>query len=303
MLNEPEASPPVPTTSTASGGALDAQHLRAHGGDRAGDLLDRLAAHAQRHEQAAHLRGGGFARHHLLEGAGGLLARERRRRSRLWRSSALNVVGHGEVLNVPWRCALPVGLGRAAPPRAARSTRSRTRRCRENSSTADGRAPRRCSRDGIARHAPAGADVSEPHDEAVLGIRRHGQILGQARALDHERMVARRLEGRVDAAEDAGAGMADRGELAVHRRRRAHHPAAESVADRLMAEADAEDRDCCRLPPQSGRGRCRPLSGVHGPGESTIASGSAAMTAALVILSLRCTRTARHPIHRDSAPG
>ena len=48
--------------------------------------------------------------------------------------------------------------------------------------------------------------VSEPHDEAVLGVRRHGQFLRQARALDHERMVARRLEGRVDAAEDAGAG-------------------------------------------------------------------------------------------------
>jgi hypothetical protein len=52
-----------------------AQHFRAHGRDRAGDLLDRLAAHAQRHEEAAHLRGSSFARHHLLEGAGRLLAR------------------------------------------------------------------------------------------------------------------------------------------------------------------------------------------------------------------------------------
>ena len=53
---------------------LDAQHLRAHRGDGAGDLVDRLAAHAQRHQEAAHLRRGGFARHHEVERGGGLLA-------------------------------------------------------------------------------------------------------------------------------------------------------------------------------------------------------------------------------------
>ena len=41
--------------------------------------------------------------------------------------------------------------------RAGRLSRSRTRRCRENSSAADDRARRRCFRDGTARHAPAGA--------------------------------------------------------------------------------------------------------------------------------------------------
>src|SRR5262249_36592031 len=56
-------------------------------------------------------------------------------------------------------------------------------------------------------------------------------------------MIACRLEGRIDAAEDASPGMADRRELAMHRRRRPHHLAAEGGADRLMAEADAEDRD------------------------------------------------------------
>ena len=54
-----------------------AQHLGAHGGDRAGDLVDGLAAHAQRHQQAAHLRGRRFARHHAVEGGGRLLARQR----------------------------------------------------------------------------------------------------------------------------------------------------------------------------------------------------------------------------------
>ena len=78
MLNEPDASPPVPTTSMASGGAVDAQHLRAHRGDGAGDLVDGLAAHAQRHQERAHLRGRRFAGHHLLEGAGRFVAAERR---------------------------------------------------------------------------------------------------------------------------------------------------------------------------------------------------------------------------------
>ena len=48
---------------------------------------------------------------------------------------------------------------------------------------------------------------------------------------------------------------------------------AERLADRLVAETDAEDRD---LPAAAAiRSRQMPASfGVHGPGDSTIASGS-----------------------------
>src|SRR5207253_450402 len=56
-------------------------------------------------------------------------------------------------------------------------------------------------------------------------------------------MVARRLEWPVDAAQDAQTPMLDQRELAVHRHRRAHHPAAENLPDRLVAKADAENRD------------------------------------------------------------
>ncbi len=56
-------------------------------------------------------------------------------------------------------------------------------------------------------------------------------------------MIAGRLERRVDAAENSAAAMADLGQLAVHRYRRPHYLAAEGVANRLMAQADAEDRD------------------------------------------------------------
>ena len=69
MLKVPAPSPPVPTVSMAPGGRVDRQRLGAHGARGAGDLGDGLAAHAQRHEEAAHLRRRRVARHHRVEGA------------------------------------------------------------------------------------------------------------------------------------------------------------------------------------------------------------------------------------------
>ena len=43
------------------GGRLDLRHLLAHDLDGAGDLIHRFAAHSQRHQEAAYLRGRGFA--------------------------------------------------------------------------------------------------------------------------------------------------------------------------------------------------------------------------------------------------
>src|SRR3984885_13391919 len=42
--------------------------------------------------------------------------------------------------------------------------------------------------------------MREPHDKSAVGIRGDGQFARQAVALDHERMIARRLKRRVDAA-------------------------------------------------------------------------------------------------------
>ena len=64
----------------------------------------------------------------------------------------------------------------------------------------------------------------------------------QAVALDDQAVVARGLERRGQAAEDALALVVDGAELAVHDLAGAHHPAAEGLADRLVAEADAEQR-------------------------------------------------------------
>ena len=77
MLSVPDPSPPVPTMSIAPSGAATRSILRAHRRDRAGDLVDRLAPHPQRHQEAADLRRRRLARHDDVEGLLGLLARER----------------------------------------------------------------------------------------------------------------------------------------------------------------------------------------------------------------------------------
>src|SRR5579883_1095806 len=85
--------------------------------------------------------------------------------------------------------------------------------------------------------------VRKSHDQAIVGFGCHRQRRRQALTLDHERMVACGLERRVKAMEKAAAVVANGRELAVHRLGRPHHPAAESFADRLVAEADAEEGD------------------------------------------------------------
>ena len=66
---------------------------------------------------------------------------------------------------------------------------------------------------------------------------------GKRCAIDHQRVIARRPEWPVDAAKHALALVRHLGELAVHRHRRAHHVAAERLADRLQTETHAEHRD------------------------------------------------------------
>jgi len=91
------------------------------------------------------------------------------------------------------------------------------------------------------------------------------------------------------------------GELAVHRRRRAHHVAAEGLADRLQTETDAEQRDrglsfLDEVETDAGFVR------RAGAGESTIASGSVAITSSDETLSLRCTTTSA-PARRNNGRG
>ena len=83
--------------------------------------------------------------------------------------------------------------------------------------------------------------VAQAHDD-VAGLGRDVEILGEALAVDDQRMIARRLEGRGHVLEHALVLVFDARQLAVHRLRRAHHLAAEHLTDRLVAEADAQQR-------------------------------------------------------------
>ena len=110
----------------------------------------------------------------------------------------------------------------------------------------------------------------------LLRPRRHLELGRQPLLGDDQRVIARRDERPGDAGEHAAAVVLDRRRLAVHRHARAHDRAAEHRADRLVPEADAEDRR--RLPELAGsRSIVTPAcSGRPGPGEMTIRSGFAA---------------------------
>src|SRR5450631_1218200 len=96
---------------------------------------------------------------------------------------------------------------------------------------------------GVELHPMHGqAAVLQRHHQLIPGLRGDREIPGHRGAIDHEGMIARRLERAVDAAEHALALVAHLGKLAMHGDGGAHHLAAERLADRLVAEADAEHR-------------------------------------------------------------
>ena len=80
------------------------------------------------------------------------------------------------------------------------------------------------------------------HQPVFLGARRHLEIRGQRLLADDQRVIAAGLKRCGQAGEHALAVVLDRRGLAVNRQRRANHLAAEGEADRLVAEAHAEQR-------------------------------------------------------------
>src|SRR5690606_6404341 len=90
--------------------------------------------------------------------------------------------------------------------------------------------------------------VAQAHDlleRAVLVFGPGGDLeaAGQRVALDHQRVVARGLVAVGQSREHALSGVPDRRGLAVHDPPGAHHPAAVGLADALVAQAHAQDRD------------------------------------------------------------
>ena len=107
---------------------LHAEHLGAHGGDRAGDLVDGFPAHAQAHQQRAHLRGRRFARHHAVEGAGRFRAGEARAGRDLG-DERFEIVGHGlEPQPTAGAGDLRAGVALALRPRCMFQAAARSRK-------------------------------------------------------------------------------------------------------------------------------------------------------------------------------
>src|SRR5437867_8573735 len=84
--------------------------------------------------------------------------------------------------------------------------------------------------------------VAQPHDHAVLGARRDLEVRRNAPRVDHQRVLARRLERIRKPPEDRAAVVRDAAGLAVHQRRGADDVPAEGLPYRLVTEADAESR-------------------------------------------------------------
>src|SRR5262249_50926541 len=87
------------------------------------------------------------------------------------------------------------------------------------------------------------AAMAEPHDLALAGPCADLQTRGQRLPPHEQRMVARRVERIRQALEDRLAVVLDRRRLAVHDALGADDLAAECCTERLMSEADTEDRE------------------------------------------------------------
>ena len=85
--------------------------------------------------------------------------------------------------------------------------------------------------------------VAQAHDHAVGRGGRHLELVGHRVGAHHERVVARGHEGVGEPGEEALAVVVDLRGLAVHQVRGRHDVAAEGLADALVAEADAQQRD------------------------------------------------------------
>src|SRR6202035_4682725 len=243
MLNEPEASPPVPTTSMASGGACT-RTILARIAVTAPVISSTVSPRTRNPMSSAPICDGVASPDIICSKAPAA-------------SSRLSVAPVATLPIRPLNCAVTVSssITQSIDPRSRP-----LRRVRRNYLTPSGRrVPGRGDIEkvlqqqmAVLRRDALGMELhavhrqlrmSKPHHHAVVGIGGHGELARHARSLDHQRVIARRLERRVDAAKNSGAVVADLRQLAVHLGRCAHHLATKSVADRLVAEADAEDRD------------------------------------------------------------
>ena len=90
--------------------------------------------------------------------------------------------------------------------------------------------------------------MTQAHDDAVAGFGGDGQLTGERLAFYDQRVIARGCEWLCQIAEDIFAVVMDFAGFAVKEFWSANDLAAEGRADRLMAEADAQDWKFSREP-------------------------------------------------------
>src|SRR5689334_12280678 len=230
ILNEPDASPPVPTTSIASGGACT-RSIFARMTLTAPVISSTLSPRTR----------SAISRPPICEGVASpdiICSKAAAASSRVSAAPVATLAISGLNSTVTARPSMDPG------PRHARGGCVRA-------APAGGCVPRRCEVEKIFQEQMPvlGGDafgmklhavhrqlpMREPHHQAVRGFGGHIQIARHGRTLDHQRMIARRFERRIDAAEDTAAAMLDFGQLAVDRRGGPHDFAAEGLTDRLVA--------------------------------------------------------------------
>src|SRR5271154_1830151 len=192
MLNEPEASPPVPTTSMASGGAWT-RSILARMAVTAPVISSTVSPRTRKPINSAPICDG-------VASPAIICSKAAAASSRL--SAAPVATLAMSPLNSPVTAKSSVHVCRRALRRVRRGAPA-------------GRSiPGRGKLEKILQHAMAvlGGDalgmelhavhrqprVRKPHDQAAVGIGGHRQVARQAFALDHERVVARRQERPID---------------------------------------------------------------------------------------------------------
>src|ERR1700690_3731623 len=238
MLNEPEASPPVPTTSTASGGDFTPSIL-ARMVVTAPVISSTVSPRTRKPISSAPICEGVASPDIMLSKAEDASARVRLAPVATLAMSALKSSAMGLTRYVGGR--LTRRSSARFPPALLIPGGGEIEEILQHQMAVLGGDTLGMELHAVHRQAR----MRETYHQAVAGFGIDGELARHAGALDHERMIARGVERPVDAAEHAGAGVLDLEHLAV-RRRRAHDFAAERLSDRLMTEADAEDRDVRR---------------------------------------------------------
>src|ERR1700720_602978 len=241
ILNEPEASPPVPTTSIASGGACT-RSIFARMTLTAPVISSTLSPRTRNAIRSPPICDGVASPDIICSKAVAASSRASAAPVATLAMSDLNSTVTARPSIDPRPRWASSGFTSAAPSARAIPRLRNVEEIFQEQMTV-------LRRDafGMELHAMHRQPVMrKPHHQTVLGFRRHAEIARHGFALDHQRMIARRLEWRIDATKDAPAAVLDFRQLAMNRDRRAHHLAAERLADRLMPEADAEDRDSRR---------------------------------------------------------